>query len=280
MIRIISDSTCDLSASEQAELGVIVAPLTINFGEESFQDGLEMSPDQFYDRLKQSDILPKTAQVNPEYFANLFQEAVDAGDTVIGIFLSPLLSGTYQSANIAKDIVDEGEIHIVDSTNVTFGLGLMVRMAVRLRDQGLSAKEVVAELEKLTKRLRLYAVVDTLKYLKLGGRISAATAVVGGMLNINPILNVRDGVVESAGKARGHKAAYQWIEKRIATEPIDTCLPVCFGHACDGKAMEQMEAYFVQRIEGMDVCYGVIGATVGTHIGPGAAGIAYFVKED
>ena len=134
-------------------------------------------------------------------------------------------------------------------------------------------------MERLSGRLRFYAVVETLKYLKMGGRISAATAVVGGMLGITPILNIRDGVVEAAGKSRGRKGAYQWMEERIKKEPVDTALPVAFGHSDAPAVMAECEEYFRARIPGMTVYESDIGAVVGTHAGPGCAGIAYFVKE-
>ena len=152
-------------------------------------------------------------------------------------------------------------------------------MAARLRDQGLSAREIAEELERLKARQRFYAVVETLKYLKMGGRISGAAAVVGGMLGITPILDIRDGVVQAAGKARGRKAAYQWMEKKIAAEPVDTSLPVSFGHADAPQIMAECEAYFQARIPGMEVLESSIGSVVGTHAGPGCAGISYFVKE-
>lgn len=278
MIRMIADSTCDISVAQQKEWGVEVAPLNVYFGEEHFLDGVNLDADGFYARLQSSDVLPTTAQINPNTFAQIFEQALAEGDQVVCITLSPKLSGTYQSANIAKELVGSDDIFVVDSTNVTFGMGLLIYQATRLRDQGLTAQELVTEIEALAGRLRFYAVVDTLKYLKLSGRISAATAVVGGMLSINPILNIRDGVVESAGKVRGQKAAYPWMEKRIAQEPIDSSLPVCVGHAAAPQTMENLQDYFTQRIEGLDVIQSVIGAGVGTHIGPGAAGIAYFCQ--
>lgn len=279
MIRIITDSTCDLPPKRQKELGVEVAPLSVHFGPESFRDGVDLTNADFYARLRQAEELPTTAQVNPEEFAARFRAHIDNGDQVVGIFISSLLSGTCQSALIARDMVDEDHIFVVDSGTVTFALGLLVERAAALRDQGLSAGEIAKEVEKLSGRLRFYAVVETLKYLKMGGRISAATAVVGGMLGITPILNIRDGVVEAAGKSRGRKGAYQWMEKRLAAEPVDTSLPVAFGHSDTLAVMAECEAYFMERVHGMDIRESDIGAVVGTHAGPGCAGIAYFARE-
>lgn len=279
MVRIITDSTCDLSPQRQETLGIEVAPLAVHFGADTYRDGIDLSNGDFYARLRVAETLPTTSQVNPEDFAARFRGHVENGDQVVGIFISSLLSGTCQSASIARSLVDEDQIFVVDSGTVTFALGLLVERAAVLRDQGMGAGEIADEVEKLSKRLRFYAVVETLKYLKMGGRISAATAVVGGMLGITPILNIRDGVVEAAGKSRGRKAAYQWMEKRIAAEPVDESLPVAFGHSDAPAVMAECEAYFLERNHHLDVRESDIGAVVGTHAGPGCAGIAYFVKE-
>lgn len=279
MIRIFSDSTSELSSQRQKELGVEVVPLTVHFGQESFRDGVDLTNGEFYARLRAAQELPHTAQVNPEEFVERFRPYVEQGDEIVGIFLSSQLSGTCQSAMIARQILGEEHIHIVDSTTVTFGLGLLAEMAARLRDEGKSAREIVMGLEALIPRLRLYAVVETLKYLKMGGRISAATAMVGGVLGVTPILNVRDGVVEAAGKSRGRKGGYQWMAKRIEAEPVDTSLPVAFAHTDAPELMAECETFFKPLIPDMDIREGAIGSVVGTHAGPGATGIAYFVKE-
>lgn len=280
MVHIVTDSTCDLCKARQEELGIEVAPLSVHFGPETFQDGENLTNGAFYARLRAAEVLPTTAQVNPEKFSDRFRKHVENGDQVVGIFIASELSGTCQSAGIARDMVAEDQIFVVDSTTVTFGLGLLVECASILRSQGLSAREIAAEVEKLAKRLRFYAVVGTLKYLKMGGRISAATAVVGGMLGITPILNIRDGVVEAAAKSRGRKAAYQWMEAKILKEPVDTSLPVAFGHADAPAMMEECIDYFMERVPGMSITRSDIGAVVGTHAGPGCTGIAYFVKEE
>jgi len=279
MIRIFTDSTCDLSPEQQKALNVEVIPLRVHFGQEVFRDGLDLTPGDFYARLRQAQELPHTSQANPDEFEGRFRPFLDQGDEIVAILLSSKLSGTCQSALIAADNLDTGRVHVIDSGAVTFGLGLLVTMAARYRDQGLSAREITASLEALLPRLRLYAVVDTLKYLKMGGRISAATAMVGGVLGVTPILSVRDGVVEAAGKSRGRKGAFQWMEKKLAAEPIDLSLPVAFGHTDAPDAMAACKAYFSALFPLTDVLEGEIGSVVGTHAGPGATGIAYFVKE-
>ncbi|WP_417094066.1 DegV family protein [Intestinimonas timonensis] len=279
MVRIVTDSTCDLSPERQKALGVEVVPLSVHFGEESFLDGIDLSNEEFYARLREAETLPTTAQVNPEEFISRFQAHMAAGDQVVGIFLASQLSGTCQSAMIARDMVDEDNIFVLDSTTVTFGLGLLVEMAARLRDQGLDARTIAQKVEALAKRLRFYAVVSTLKYLKMGGRISGTAAVVGGMLGITPILNIRDGVVEAAAKSRGRKGAFQWMEKQLQAEPADLSLPVSFGNADSPDIMAECEAALAASVPGAEVLESSIGSVVGTHAGPGCTGIAYFVKE-
>ena len=190
MVRIITDGTSDLSAQRAAELGIDVMPMRVFFGPESFLDGVDITREEFFRRLASSEELPTTSQLNPDDFLELFQRYTDQGDQVVGIFISSQLSGTCQSACIARGMVESGEIHIVDSRTVTFALALLVEEAARMRDQGLSAAEIAAGVEALAQRTKLLAIVDTLTYLKKGGRISAATAAVGGLLGIKPIVEV------------------------------------------------------------------------------------------
>lgn len=280
MIRILTDSTCDLTPDQRRDLGVEVIPLRVHFGDEVYRDGVDITNADFFARLRTAEALPHTSQINPDEFVTFFRPYLEAGDEVVGVFLSAKLSGTFQSACIAADeLGDPKGLHLVDSNAVTFGLGLLVAMAARYRDAGLSAADTAARLTALSLRLRLYAVVETLKYLKMGGRISPATAVVGGMLGVTPILSVRDGVVEAAGKSRGRKGAFQWMEKRLEAEPMDPSLPMAFGHTDAPEAMAAIKDYFLPILQPQDVLEGPIGAVIGTHAGPGATGFAYFVKE-
>lgn len=280
MIQIITDSTCDLSAEKAAELGLKVLPLTVQFGEEAFLDGVEMTPAQFYERLAASgDVLPTTSQLNPAAFLEPFQSALDQGFDVVGIFLSSELSGTYQSAVMAKEMIGSDRIYLVDSRTVTFPLALLLSEAARLRDEGLDAAELARQVTALAGRIRLMAVLDTLKYLKLGGRISATTAFVGGALGITPIIGIRDGKVESLGKSRGRKAGLRWMHDQLAKEPIDTSLGVSFGHSnCPDVMAECRNVFAADIADAPRVLQCDIGSVIGTHAGPGATGIAYFAK--
>lgn len=280
MIRILTDSTSDLSKQRQKELNVDVLPLSVHFGEEVFRDGEDITNAEFYARLAEVDTLPTTSQIGPEEFQAYFRNCLEQGDELVCIFISSAMSGTCQSATIARELVDgEERIFIVDSRTVTFALGLLVETAAALRDRGLSAREIAAELQDLTGRIRLLAAVDTLKYLKMGGRISTATALVGGILGISPIITIENGLVEAIGKARGRKAAFQWIAKRMESERPDLSLPVAFGHSNAPEAMAECRAFLADALKGAEILESDIGSVVGTHAGPGATGLVYFVKK-
>lgn len=275
MVQIVTDSTSDLSREEQEQLRVRVIPLTVHFEDGSYQDGVDLSHEEFYEKLAVAEKLPTTSQVNPETFAALFQSYVDAGDEVVALFISGELSGTCQSARIAAQMVDPERVHVLDSRNVTFALGLLVRQAAQLRDEGKTAGEIVSQIEELIGRVRLVAVVDTLKYLKMGGRLSTASAVVGGILGINPIIALEGGRVEAIGKVRGRKAAFEFMAKFLAQHPVDPAYPVAFGHSNAPALLEECRSYFTPLIGTDRLVSGGIGCIVGTHAGPGATGFAY-----
>ncbi len=204
-IRIITDSTSDIPVENQAAMGIDIVPLSVIFGEKKYTDGIELKKEQFYEMLSSAATLPTTSQVNPDEFEILFKSYVDAGDTVVGVFISSKLSGTYQSAVIAKDALGSDQIFIVDSKSATFGLALLVYEAIKMRDRGDSAVQIHAALNELSNRIKFYAVVNTLKYLKMGGRLSSSAAILGGVLHIKPLVSIIDGEVRSVAKERGQK---------------------------------------------------------------------------
>ena len=281
MVELFTDSTSDLGLERGAQRDIHILPLTVRFGEEAWLDGVEITPEQFYEKLAASDTLPSTSQINPDVFVQEFEAALERGNDVVGIFISSEMSGSCQSAMIARDMIGSDRIHIVDSRTVTFPLGLMVEEAAILRDKGWSAADIAAEITRLTGKIRLLAVMDTLKYLKLGGRISAATAMVGGVLGITPIISIINGKVESVGKSRGRKAGLRWVRQQLegAAGPIDRDHCVSFGHSACPEAMVECMAALEDLYQGVPHAFqSDIGSVVGTHIGPGATGIAYFVK--
>jgi DegV family protein with EDD domain len=279
MVRIITDSTSDIAQEEGAALGVTVVPLTVHFGSESFRDGIDLSKKDFFKKLATVETLPTTSQVPPGEFGALFQRYVDAGDTIVGIFISSEMSGTYQSSVVAREQVNTEKIFVIDSRTATFELALMVRIAVRFRDEGKSAREIAALMTSLIKRVRLFAVVDTLRYLKMSGRISTTTAFVGGLLGINPIIAIINGKVESIGKTRGLKAGLRFICDQVALDPPDLNYTVAFGHSNAPESLKATVNYFTESFSITDYFEEDIGLIVGTHVGPGATGIAYIAKE-
>ncbi|MBP3701990.1 MAG: DegV family protein [Lachnospiraceae bacterium] len=279
MIQIITDSTCDLSPEQVQKLGVHVIPLSVNFGEEAYTDGVTIDKQTFYTKLSEAEKLPTTSQPNPADMLDHMAPLLEQGDEIVGIFLSSKLSGTFQSATIAADMADSDRIHLVDSLNATFGLGLLVQIAARYRDEGKTAAEIVEILEEVKSRLRVIAFVDTLKYLQMGGRISAATAVVGSLLGINPLVSIIDGAVESIGKARGRKAAYRHLKTLFEQEAMDESYPIFFGASNAPEAMAELEAVITPCIsQPVEILHAEIGSSIGTHVGPGAAGVAYIAK--
>ena len=279
MVHIITDSTCDLGLEKAQELGVEILPLTVCFGEETYLDYVELAPAEFFAKLRQAKTLPTTSQLNPDILAKSFQAAVDNGDDIVGIFISSELSGTYQSACIAREMISNPErVYLVDSRTATFVQGILVIEAARRRDAGDSAAAIQAYVQEKIPKLRLYAVIDTLKYLQMGGRISAASAAIGGVLGIHPIITVEDGKVASLGKARGWKAAIQALEDFVKKDDIDKELTIAFGNSESPETMEQCMEQLTPYVQGGHFWTGSIGSVVGTYVGPGAVGVAYFVK--
>ena len=275
-VQIITDSTSDLTAEELRELGVHVIHMRVIFEDGVYTDGVDITKEEFYAKQAEAKVLPKTTQVNPGEFCDAFQPLLDTGDEVVAILLSSKLSGSFQSAVIAKDMVEGAErLHLVDSLNVTLGEGLLVREAVRLRDAGKSGAEIAAAIEALRSRVRFVAFVGTLKYLKMGGRISASTAALGTMLNISPVVAVVDGEVKSVGKVRGSQKIMAYTLDFAKEYPVDTRHYVVFGHS---RCRETMEAYRDKVTAALgirDWAWDELGAVIGTHAGPGCYGLAY-----
>ncbi len=285
-IRIITDSTCDLPFGLMSELGIDIVPLKVHFDKEEFLDGVDITKQAFYEKLSVSAHLPTTSQVNPEGFLALFKPYLEAGDEIIGIFISSDLSGTFQSAVIAKRLLeDPAQIHLIDSRNVTLGLALLVYEAIRLRDLGKTAENICARIEEAKKNVALFAVFDTLKYLKMGGRLSVTAAAVGGLLNVKPVITVRQGLIVNDGKARGSRAAYHLVAERMKALPMDEDFEVIFAHAHAPAALEEFKKVLadsglfpdpaiLSRSKIIE-----IGSVVGTHTGPGAVAIVWVKKE-
>lgn len=275
-IRILTDSTSDILPQEAQERNLMLVPLRVNFADAGYRDNVDITHEEFYEKLAASDKLPTTSQPTPEDFLTCFEQAKEQGDTLICILLSGGLSGTAQSAQIAKELCDYENIYVVDSRQATAGIRVLVDLADQLIREGKSAQEIVAELEQARERVRLYIMVDTLEYLHKGGRLSSSVAVVGTMLKVKPLLTLQDGVLSMSGKGVGLKDAMKGLLKLVGDElHADPRLPVYFVYSAKESNCAQLRAlaeekYGIQRTESHSV-----GAVLGSHVGPGAAAIAY-----
>ena len=281
-VKFIIDSAADVIPSECEVLGVTHLPLKVLFGEQEYADAVTLSHAEFYEKLTTDPNHPTTSQVSPAEFEAAYERLTANGDEVVVITISSKLSGTYQSAVIASEDY-EGKVFVVDSLNATVGERALLRCGISLAAQGLSAAEIAAKLDELKSRVRLVATVDTLEYLKKGGRISATTAVVGGLLNIKPAISVVDGVVETVGKARGVKAANTLLRQLIEKDGgIDETMPLCF--AWSGSSDENLKKFMDENgdlwaASGENLSVSSVGCVIGAHVGPGAVAVAFFGKE-
>lgn len=281
MIRILTDSTADLLPAEAARLQVDLVALQVRFEDgQVCRDGLDLTPDEFYTRLAACDKLPTTSQPSPDAFLQHFEAARQAGDEVVAILLSSQLSGTCQSARIAAQSCEYDKIYLIDSLNATLAEQLLVRLAVQLRAKGASAGQIVETLERKKQDLRLVAIVDDLKYLRKGGRLSGAAALAGGLLGVKPVVAVQEGKVGLVGKARGLPGAYVALFKQMEAQGgLDGALPYMIGYTAHRKAAEPIHRYLTANLGLPEPLCRHIGTVIGTHAGPGAAGVAFFAKE-
>ena len=277
-IRIFTDSTCDLSIEDQARLNIHVVPLTVHFSEESYLDGLEITNEQFYDKLDNSAALPTTSQVTPQAFIDAFKEYLDAGDEIVGIFISSEISGTYHSACIAKETLTVGHLYIVDSRSATMSLALLLSEAAKCRDAGCSAEYIAEHVTMLSQKVRFLAAVNTLKYLRKGGRVSATTAVIGEFLGMKPIVSMIDGKVTSVGKARGMPEALKAILQKTLTDVPDSRYGAAFAHSCAPELVEQAVSCMREPLKLVDWLTCSISSVIGTYAGRGAVGFAYIAR--
>ena len=278
MIRILTDSASDILPDEAAQLGVDVIPLNVTFEDGSvIRDGVDLTPAEYYEQLAVCKKLPTTSQPSPELFEKFFTEAAAAGDEVIGIFLSHELSGTYQCAKLAADLANVDNVIFVDSCSVCLGEALLVRLAVRLREEGKTAVQIAATLEHAKEHLHLVAAIDDLKYLRKGGRLPAAVAVAGGMLGIKPLITIKEGKVAMAGKARGLPGAYVALFKKIEElGGINPFFPALAGYTVSTREVKPILTYLEENLHQSEPLVRQIGCVIGTHAGPGAFGLAFF----
>ena len=279
-VKIIVDSTADMRPEVAEKVGIV--PLTVHFGDQEYISGVNINPQKFYEMLVESDELPTTSQPTPVAFEEAFEKAVEAGHEVVCLTCSGKLSGTCQSANIAAAEFS-GKVHVVDSNTIAIALGILVEYAVELAEQGLSAEEIVLKLLQKRDKVRLLALVDTLEYLKKGGRISATAALAGSLLNIKPVITLDEGVIKVVGKARGSRQGNNLLVQEIQKAGgVDFAKPVMLGYtglsdALLQKYIQDSAALWEGKKEKLPVS--IVGSVVGTHAGPGAVAVAFFAAE-
>lgn len=277
-VRIIVDSSTDVSEKYREKIQFV--PLTVRFGDKEYLDGVEISKHQFYEMLVESDVLPTTSQATPAAFAEYLESVASAGDSAVVITLSSKLSGTYQSAVLAAE--DYPNIYVVDSQSVAIGTGVLAQYAVELAQQGMGAEEIAQELTQQREKVCVVALLDTLEYLKKGGRISKTVAFAGGMLNIKPVVTIQDGAVALIGKARGSRNGNNLLVEKIREAGgVDFERPVLLGYtglssALLEKYVDDSKALWADHVDKLDGC--LLCSVIGTHAGPGAVAVAFFRK--
>ncbi|SHJ19145.1 DegV family protein [Lutispora thermophila] len=275
-ITILTDTMCDVPQEYVERYNIRVLPLLVNFGEESFRDGIDITPDDFFRRLENSEQLPTTSQINPPQFECVFREEIGNNNTVIAILGSSKLSGTFNSAMIAKDMVDSDNIHIIDSKAVTLGAGLLVIKAAKLAQEGRTAEEIVSEIEEATNRLKQFFIIGNLKYLYKGGRISLSASVLGSILNIKPIVTTVDGKLEMQEKTRGMKRAISVIMDMIEEKGWTLNDKVIgINHSICAEDAYYFEEVINAKYKPKEIIRGGVGSVVGTHAGPGCVALHF-----
>lgn len=276
-IRIAVDSSAEFEPAELASLGIDCIPLIVNFGDETFLDG-DMTDEAFYRRMEREKELPKTAAPGPDVFETYFRDAKESGDDVVMILLGSELSGTIQSARLGMEAAAFDRGFIVDSRSTLGVIQILALEALKLRDEGKRAEEIVAALEALREKIRLLAFVDTLENLKKGGRLSRGAAIVGSLLNIKPVVTI-EGKVQVIGKGIGTRKAMKLIVEKIKEKPIDAHYPVVFGYTKCKEGMDHMMDALKDLVDIHSARTLSVGPVIGTHVGPNAAVIIYVKKS-
>lgn len=275
-VALVTDSTADIPSAVREQYGIAMVPLKVIVGGETFLDNVELSPAQFYEKLSASGEPAKSSQPSPSDFFETFKKLTDEGHSVICVTLSSVLSGTYQSATIAKSMLDEdADVTVIDSRSASYGYGMLVVAAGKLAQAGAGRDEIVAELKRMRDEMRLYFLVDTLEYLQKGGRIGKASAVIGTLLNIKPILSIDDeGYVYSFEKARGQKRAFariaELLEEEFKQDPVQLTVAKTPGYEA-GK--DELAALLKGRLNVANYLETEVGPVIGAHAGPGTLGL-------
>ena len=280
-VAVVTDSASDMDPARASAMGIAIVPLAVSFGDETFKANVDLTATDFWARMTAPEApFPKTATSSPGDFAAAYKAAFDAGaDAVVSIHVATTLSGTMKAATLAKGMLPDREIHIVDSTSASMGEGLLCELAVDLASKGVSAAEIARVVESRTKDLNLYVALDTLEYLKRGGRISGAQAAFGTMLSLRPIITIKDGAVEAHERVRTTGKARERVIELLTAQPVDR-LAILYAPPAEPEAFrEHVIAAMTGGIDPATVEIQVIGPSVGPHLGPGCIGGVVLYKS-
>lgn len=281
MIRIVADSSCDISQEEAKKLNIEIIPMPVNFGNDTYFDGIDIDAQKFYEMLAKAKDLPTTSQPSPLEFIDRFKEVQESGDSLLLITLSSKISGSYNCACLYKDECGYENIEVVDSLSTVGQMQLLVLEAIKKRDEGkMNVHELADYLNKFKKRLRLIAVIDTLEYLHKGGRLSGAAKIFGTLLNIKPMIGIIDGEIRMINKKPGVNKAIEQLAQDFDSYNIDTDCPILFGYSCTTDRMNMLIERLKKDHDLGEYKTASLGPVVGVHIGPGASYVTFAVKED
>jgi DegV family protein with EDD domain len=278
-IRIVTDSTCDLPNEVLKEYNIAVAPLTVRFGQKSFKDRVEITTEEFFEKMGKSKEVPSTSQVSVGEFTDIFKALGEDGGTVLGLFLSSRLSGTYQSAVIARNVLGLENIHVMDTKLTTLAHGLVVLKAAQMARDGHSLQEIKDMVTYMSDNMYSIIILGTLTYVEKGGRIGAGTALVGNLLNIMPVVTFSEGEVKLLGKIRGRKRTVSWLVNHIENLGIRLYDRVVgINYIGDSKIVGEVKDALKKGFNAKEFVVGTVGSVIGTYSGPDMALGVYFLK--
>lgn len=281
MVRLITDSAADMEAEDYEKSGVICIPISVAFGEEVYYENVTLTKREFYRMQVQGKEFPKTAQPAPQAYLDAFQEAKEAGEQVIFLSMASAISGAYQSAVLAKEMLEFSGCYVIDTCTATGGQRILLEHAVLLRNVGLSAEAIVEAIEDLKKRIVIYACMDTLEFLRRGGRISRSAYTIGTLANIKPVLHVeQDGKITVPGRVQGMRRGMSYMLKKIEERPPDTAFPIRVMYTSDPEDGKRFAEYLNKhQVDHIGLRLWQVGAAIGAHVGPGACGYAYVAQK-
>ncbi|SHJ60340.1 EDD domain protein, DegV family [Anaerobranca californiensis DSM 14826] len=278
-IKLVVDSTADLSKDIIEKYDITVVPLNVHFGDEVFKDGIDLNTESFFAKLQNSEVMPRTSQPSPGDFHKVYTSLLSQGHSIISIHISDNLSGTYQSAVIAKNMLENADITIIDSKSASLGLGLIAYQGAKLIEQGKDVREIQDILNKIIEDQLVCFGVDTLEFLQKNGRIGKASALIGTLLNVKPILTLNsEGIVAPLGKVRGRNKVIPYLVEKIKERFNDDLVNVAIAHALTPEQKDELLAYAKQELNINEILEGNIGSVIGTNTGPGMIAIAAHKK--